>query len=89
MSDYRVPTHQIDWAALIAPEHWQKYKCVLDRAMREQVPFALGGGLSVGVYTGKGRYTKIWTCISSRTPGLGHPSCVGLRHAGLLRYEAV
>ena len=58
MAEYRVPTHEIDWKSLIAPEHWRKYKCVLDRAIREQVPFALGGGLAVGVYTGKGRYTK-------------------------------
>ena len=58
MADYRVPTHEIDWKSLIAPDHWRKYKCVLDRAIREQVPFALGGGLAVGVYTGNGRYTK-------------------------------
>jgi hypothetical protein len=57
-TDYRVPVYDIEWEALIAPEHWQIYKCVLDRAIREQVPFALGGGLSVGVYTGNGRYTK-------------------------------
>lgn len=58
MSEYRVPTYEIDWKSLIAPEHWRTYKCVLDRATREQVPFALGGGLAVGVYTGKGRHTK-------------------------------
>lgn len=58
MSHYRVPTHEIDWKSLIAPDHWRKYKCVLDRAIGEKVPFALGGGLAVGVYTGKGRYTK-------------------------------
>src|SRR5690606_6444326 len=38
--------------------HWETYKCVMDRATRERVPFALGGGLSVSVYTGKPRYTK-------------------------------
>jgi hypothetical protein len=58
MSEYKVPTHDIDWNSLIAPEHWRKYKCVLDRATRKKVPFALGGGLALGVYTGKGRYTK-------------------------------
>jgi hypothetical protein len=58
MDPFRVPTYQIDWSSLITPEHWQTYKCVLDRATREDVPFALGGGLAVSVYTGKGRYTK-------------------------------
>jgi hypothetical protein len=58
MNGYRVPTHEIDWKSLIAPEHWRRYKCVLDQATRENVPFALGGGLAVGVYTGKGRHTK-------------------------------
>jgi hypothetical protein len=56
--DYRVPVYEIEWETLIAREHWQTYKCVLDRAIREKVPFALGGGLAVSVYTGKGRYTK-------------------------------
>jgi hypothetical protein len=58
MDNYRVPIHEIDWASLIAPEHWRMYQCVLDRAKHENVPFALGGGLAVSVYTGKGRYTK-------------------------------
>jgi len=58
MARYRVPVHNIDWESLIAPEHWRAYQCVLDRAIQEEVPFALGGGLAVGVYTGKGRHTK-------------------------------
>lgn len=58
MQQYRVIVHDIDWESLIAPEHWKSYKCVLDRATREKVPFALGGGLAVGIYTGVGRYTK-------------------------------
>ena len=56
--DYRVPVYDIEWETLIAPEHWRTYKCVLDRALRENVPFAFGGGFSVGIYTGKARYTK-------------------------------
>ena len=55
---YRVPVYDIAWESLIAPEHWRAYKCVLDCAIRENMPFALGGGLSVGIYTGKARYTK-------------------------------
>ena len=55
---YRVPIYDIEWETLIAQEHWQAYKCVLDRAIQENVPFVLGGGLSVGIYTGKARYTK-------------------------------
>ena len=58
MDEYRVHTHEIDWGSLISPEHWRRYKCVLDRAINAKVPFALGGGLAVGVYTGIGRYTK-------------------------------
>jgi hypothetical protein len=58
MDTYRVPTHQIDWGSLISPDHWETYKCVLDRAAHKKIPFALGGGLAIGVYTGKGRYTK-------------------------------
>ncbi|HYI94619.1 MAG TPA: nucleotidyltransferase [Bryobacteraceae bacterium] len=58
MDQYRVPTHEIAWESLIAPEHWGRYKCVLNRAIKAKVPFALGGGLAVGVYTGIGRYTK-------------------------------
>jgi hypothetical protein len=53
-----VPTHDFDWASLIAPEHWRVYQCVLERGARAGVPFALGGGLAVGAYTGIGRYTK-------------------------------
>src|SRR4051794_13848521 len=58
LKDYRVPVHDIAWDTLIAPEHWRTYQCVLDRLAEEQMPFALGGGLAVGVYTGIGRHTK-------------------------------
>jgi hypothetical protein len=56
--DYRVPVYEIDWGNLIAPEHWRTYSCVLEQVIREKVPFVLGGGLSIGVYTDKPRYTK-------------------------------
>jgi hypothetical protein len=58
VTNYRVPVHNLAWEELIAPEHWRTYDCVLNRAIKEKVPFALGGGLAVGVYTGKGRHTK-------------------------------
>jgi len=58
MTTYRVPVHNIAWEELITPEHWQTYECVMNHAKKENVPFALGGGLAVGVYTGKGRHTK-------------------------------
>ena len=58
MNNCPVTTHEIDWGSLISPEHWRRYKCVLDRALDKKMPFALGGGLAVSVYTGKGRYTK-------------------------------
>lgn len=58
MSGYRVPTHDVDWTSLIASQDWQTYQCVLQRATHQGVPFALGGGLALGIYTGKGRHTK-------------------------------
>lgn len=57
-SEYRVPIYDIEWDTLIAPEHWRIYRCALDKLAQEQVPFALGGGLALGIYTGKGRHTK-------------------------------
>jgi hypothetical protein len=53
-----VPIHKIDWNALVPPEQWAVYKSVLDAALGAGVPFALGGGLAVGLYTGRPRNTK-------------------------------
>jgi hypothetical protein len=52
------PVHAIDWNSLIPAEQWDVYRCFLDLASREQLRFALGGGLAVGVYTGAPRNTK-------------------------------
>jgi hypothetical protein len=51
-------TEKITWENLIPPQHWTVYKRVLDRLCHAAVPFALGGGLAVGVYTGKLRRSK-------------------------------
>ena len=52
------PVHKIDWETLVPPEQWAVYRCVLTHALQEGLQFALGGGLAVGVYTGKPRNTK-------------------------------
>ena len=52
------PIHYVDWDSLIPPEQWEVYRCVLDRATAEGLEFALGGGLAIGLYTGKPRNTK-------------------------------
>jgi hypothetical protein len=49
---------EVTWETLIPLEHWRVYKCVLDRVCAENVPFALGGGLALGVYTEKFRRSK-------------------------------
>ena len=49
---------EVTWENLIPPEHWSVYACVLDRACNENVPFALGGGLALGYYTGHLRRSK-------------------------------
>lgn len=46
------------WENLIPAEHWTIYSCVLDRLAEEQIPYALGGGLALGVYTRKFRRSK-------------------------------
>jgi hypothetical protein len=54
----KAPIHDVDWDSLIPPEQWAVYRCVLDRAADEALEFALGGGLAVGLYTGRPRNTK-------------------------------
>jgi hypothetical protein len=49
---------EVTWESLIPQEHWDIYKCVLDRVADQQIPFALGGGLALGVYTQKFRRSK-------------------------------
>ena len=50
---------EVTWETLIPREHWRVYQCVLDRAgAADKVPFALGGGLALGVYTEKFRRSK-------------------------------
>ncbi|HYP13028.1 MAG TPA: nucleotidyl transferase AbiEii/AbiGii toxin family protein, partial [Bryobacteraceae bacterium] len=52
------PIHEVDWEKLIPAEQWAIYRCVLDKATNEGIPFALGGGLAVSIYTGRARNTK-------------------------------
>jgi hypothetical protein len=49
---------EVTWESLIPAEHWAVYKCVLDQLCTAEIPFALGGGLALGVYTQKFRRSK-------------------------------
>jgi hypothetical protein len=50
--------HEVDWDSLIPAEQWDVYRCALDRANAQGLQYALGGGLAVGLYTGRPRNTK-------------------------------
>jgi hypothetical protein len=52
------PIAHIDWDRLVPPDQWAVYRSVLDSAIASELPFALGGGLAVGLYTGRPRNTK-------------------------------
>jgi hypothetical protein len=54
----RENSEEVTWESLIPEEHWTIYKRVLDRVCAEKIPFALGGGLALGVYTQKFRRSK-------------------------------
>lgn len=51
-------TQEVTWQNMIPLEHWDIYKCVLQRACEAGVSFALGGGLALGAYTGRLRRSK-------------------------------
>ena len=58
MNNANQHVEEVTWENLIPAEHWAIYKCVLDRLSAEDIPFALGGGLALGVYTAKFRRSK-------------------------------
>lgn len=77
----QAPIHDVNWDDLIPPEQWAVYRCVLDRAADEGLEFALGGGLAVGLYTGKPRNTKdldIYIRPSDRERAVGIMAYCGL-----------
>ncbi|HZR02763.1 MAG TPA: hypothetical protein VFA81_06310 [Burkholderiales bacterium] len=47
-----------DLSRYIAPEHWAIYSEVMSHADADEIPFAVGGGLAVCLYTGLWRATK-------------------------------
>jgi len=51
-------TAEVTWENLISPEQWRVYACVLNEICSRGVPFALGGGLALGYYTGHLRRSK-------------------------------
>ena len=58
MADMLESNNDVSLKNLIPLEHWHVYSCVLDRLRREEIPFALGGGLALGVYTQQFRRSK-------------------------------
>jgi hypothetical protein len=59
--NHRIPANrmeEITWESLIPQEQWKVYSCVLDRICSAEIPFALGGGLALGYYTGSLRRSK-------------------------------
>jgi hypothetical protein len=51
-------TEEVTWESLIPADQWVTYSCVLNRICDEGIPFALGGGLALGYYTGTLRRSK-------------------------------
>jgi hypothetical protein len=47
-----------NWENVLPAEHPNVYKCVLEKMCAADVPFALGGGLALSVYTGCVRGSK-------------------------------
>ena len=58
MNDATEHVEEVTWETLIPQEHWDVYKCVLDRVAADGIPYALGGGLALGFYTRKFRRSK-------------------------------
>jgi hypothetical protein len=48
----------VNWENSLPEEHWSAYKCVLAKVCNARIPFALGGGLALSVYTQKFRQSK-------------------------------
>jgi hypothetical protein len=46
------------WPGSILPEQWEIYRQVLDAALEQKIPFALGGAFALAAHTGYWRDTK-------------------------------
>src|SRR5262245_14646392 len=57
MKDHR-EQKRIELEQVVPVEQWQVYRRVIKEIRAAQIPFALGGALALGVYTGKFRNTK-------------------------------
>jgi Uncharacterised nucleotidyltransferase len=51
-------TEEVAWESLIPSEQLRLYACVLKQLCNADIPFALGGGLALGYYTGNLRRSK-------------------------------
>lgn len=49
---------EVTWENLIPSAQWAVYACILHHACEEGIPFALGGGLALGYYTGHLRRSR-------------------------------
>jgi len=49
---------EVTWENLITPDQWRVQAFVLNHVCARQIPFALGGGLALGYYTGHLRRSK-------------------------------
>jgi hypothetical protein len=75
------PEERITWDEVVPPEHWCTYKCVLAELRVRGIPFALGGGLALGAYTGRLRRSKdldIYMLPDRRESIIGLMSACGL-----------
>src|SRR4051794_10534791 len=49
---------EVTWENVIPPDQWSVYACILHQVCSKEIPFALGGGLALGYYTGHLRRSK-------------------------------
>ncbi len=78
---------EVTWESLIPAEQWTVYSCVLNQICKEGIPFALGGGLALGYYTGTLRRSKDLDIYV--TPEHKDRVIAMMNHCGLGDYFAV
>jgi hypothetical protein len=54
----RKPRQQFEWTTIIAPRQWAVYRHAIETLRKAGIPFMLGGGFALAVYTGRWRNTK-------------------------------
>lgn len=51
-------TIPVDWSRLVADREWQLYRPVLEQAVQDNLPFAIGGGIAFSLYSRRWRNTR-------------------------------